>query len=260
MGAEKPLPIPLGFLFMNTGQIVKSRTTERFTTLPNEVIKSKDLSLEDKGLLSYLLSLPSDWVIYKQNLYNSLPDKKGSIDKSFKNLQKKGYILSVKVHDQKTGRFVGWNHVVYDIPAEIEKNRESENPTSEITEFGESAHILNTNVLQKTNLIQNTKCVQKPSISEVEDYFLEKGSTIEAAKKAFEYYDVADWKDSKGKPVKNWKQKMLAVWINNSNFNNNFKSPKTKKEQYEQWYERIKNSIGSEENSQTYGLLNSRNT
>jgi hypothetical protein len=244
---------------MNTGQIIKSRTTERFTTLPNEVIKSKDLSLEDKGLLSYLLSLPSDWVIYKQNLYNSLPDKKGSIDRSFKSLQKKGYILSVKVHDQKTGRFIGWNHVVYDIPAEVEKIQQSENPTSENTEFGESAPILKTNVLLKTNLIQKTNSIQKPTLSEVEDYFLEKGSTVEAAKQAFEYYDVADWQDSKGKPVKNWKQKMLAVWINNRNFNNNFKSPKTKKEQYEQWYERLKNSIGSEENTPTYGLLNPRN-
>jgi hypothetical protein len=240
---------------MNTGQIIKSRTTERFTTLPNEVIKSKDLSLEDKGLLSYLLSLPSDWVIYKQNLYNSLPDKKGSIDRSFKSLQKKGYILSVKVHDQKTGRFIGWNHVVYDIPAEVEKIQQSENPTSENTEFGENAPILKTNVLLKTNLIQKTNSVQKPTLSEVEDYFLEKGSTVEAAKQAFEYYDVADWQDSKGKPVKNWKQKMLAVWINNRNFNNNFKSVNKKMDQYAEWYSKLTSNLGGEENSKVSGFI-----
>jgi len=240
---------------MNTGQIIKSRTTERFTTLPNEVIKSKDLSLEDKGLLSYLLSLPSDWVIYKQNLYNSLPDKKGSIDRSFKSLQKKGYILSVKVHDQKTGRFIGWNHVVYDIPAEVEKIQQSENPTSENTEIGESAPILNTNVLLNTNLIQKTNCIQKPTLSEVEDYFLEKGSTIEAAKQAFEYYDVADWRDSKGKPVKNWKQKMLAVWINNRNFNNNFKSVNKKMDQYAEWYSKLTANLGGEENTKVSGFI-----
>jgi len=240
---------------MNTGQIIKSRTTERFTTLPNEVIKSKDLTLEDKGLLSYLLSLPSDWVIYKQNLYNSLPDKKGSIDRSFKSLQKKGYILSVKVHDQKTGRFIGWNHVVYDIPAEVEKIQQSENPTSENTEFGESAPILKTNVLLKTNLIQKTNSIQKPTLSEVEDYFLEKGSTVEAAKQAFEYYDVADWQDSKGKPVKNWKQKMLAVWINNRNFNNNFKSVNKKMDQYAEWYSKLTANLGGEENTKVSGFI-----
>ena len=37
----------------------------------------------------------------------------------------------------------------------------------------------------------------------------------------------------------------------------NFKHPQTKKEQYEQWYERIKNSIGSEDNTETFRMLGS---
>lgn len=139
---------------MNTGQIVKSKSTERFTTLPNELIKSKTLSLDEKGLLSYLLSLPSDWVIYKKNLYNNLPDKPGTIDRAFKGLQNKGYILSIKMHDLGTGRFVGWNHVVYDLPAENEDIRVRESPTSEITDLGESASIQKTNSIQKKDLIQ----------------------------------------------------------------------------------------------------------
>ena len=139
---------------MNTGQIVKSKSTERFTTLPNELIKSKTLLLEEKGLLSYLLSLPSDWVIYKKNLYDSLPDKPGTIDRGFKGLQNKGYILSIKIHDLSTGRFVGWNHIVYDIPAENQDNRVRETPTSEITDFGKSANIQKTNSIQKKDIIQ----------------------------------------------------------------------------------------------------------
>ena len=139
---------------MNTGQIVKSKSTERFTTLPNELIKSKTLSLDEKGLLSYLLSLPSDWVIYKKNLYNNLPDKPGTIDRAFKGLQNKGYILSIKMHDFGTGRFVGWNHVVYDLPAENQDIRVRETPTSEITDFGESATIQKTNSILKKDIIQ----------------------------------------------------------------------------------------------------------
>jgi hypothetical protein len=220
---------------MNTGKIIKSRSTERFTTLPNDVIKSKSLTLEEKGLLTYLLSLPSDWVIYKQNLYNNLPDRKGTIDKCFKGLQCKGYIVSAKVHDLNTGRFIGWNHIVYD--TDITENRESENPKSEFTDVGKSDAIQNTDVLQNTYSIQKKKSIQKPTQIEVENYFIEKGSTIEKGRQAFEYYEVADWHDSKGRPVKNWKQKMLAVWINNNNFNN--KSPKTKIENYEEKFNRI---------------------
>lgn len=223
---------------MNSGKIIKSKSTERFTTLPNELIKSTDLALDEKGLLAYLLSLPSDWVIYKQNLYNNLPDKHGSIDRAFKGLQQKGYIHSYKVNGTD-GKFVGWNHIVYDVPNNRhEENRLSEKPTSEITDFGKSASI------QKKDLILNTNTIQKkefiaPTLEEVKTFFIEKGDTAENAKTAFDYYSVANWKDARGKAVKNWKQKMIAVWINKSNFNNNKKSDyELRKNHYEsvmQW-------------------------
>jgi len=116
-------------------------------------------------------------------------------------------------------------------------------------------HMENENENRNENINRNKKNI-KPTISEVEDYFIEKGSTVEKAKQAFEYYETANWHDSKGKPVKNWKQKMLAVWINNSNFNNSFKSPKTKTEIYADYYERLRASIGSQEDSKTNGLIN----
>jgi len=52
-----------------------------------------------------------------------------------------------------------------------------------------------------------------PSILEVEVYFFENGYRKEIGKKAHQYYDVADWSDSKGNKVKNWKQKMNSVWF-----------------------------------------------
>lgn len=52
-----------------------------------------------------------------------------------------------------------------------------------------------------------------PSVDNVISYFVEKGYTEESARKAFDFYDVADWHDSKGNPVKNWKQKMINVWF-----------------------------------------------
>lgn len=56
-----------------------------------------------------------------------------------------------------------------------------------------------------------------PTQSEVISYFLEKGYTQESACKAFDYYDVANWADSKGAKIKNWKQKMIAVWFKEEN-------------------------------------------
>lgn len=141
---------------MNTGQIIKSKTTERFTVVPNEIIKSVKLSMDEKGLLSYLLSLPSDWVLYKKNLYDSLPDSKGAIDRVFKSLQDKGFICSVKVVNEK-GQFEGWNHVVYDESC-LEKPKSVkvdvglyEKPKQGFAELGESAPILNTDLILNTN-------------------------------------------------------------------------------------------------------------
>lgn len=67
-----------------------------------------------------------------------------------------------------------------------------------------------------------------PTLIEVENYFFENGYTKESGKKAFNYYDVANWIDGKGNKIKNWKQKMQGVWFKEENkikgtVNNEFK-------------------------------------
>ena len=56
-----------------------------------------------------------------------------------------------------------------------------------------------------------------PEILEVENYFLENGYPKELAKRFFDSYSVADWIDSKGNKVKNWKQKAINVWFKPEN-------------------------------------------
>jgi|GEM_PF-3138118 len=134
---------------MNTGQIIKSRTTERFTVITNDISRSKELTLEEKGLMVFLLSLPGDWVLYKTNLHEHLGEQKGTVDRIWRNLQKKGYIVSVK-SISSDGRFNGWNHVVYDLPApETEELRNQESPTPTNIDVGKSVPILKTNILTK---------------------------------------------------------------------------------------------------------------
>lgn len=52
-----------------------------------------------------------------------------------------------------------------------------------------------------------------PTIDEVIKYFQENGYTKDSAEKMFKSYSVADWIDSKGNPVKSWKQKAINVWF-----------------------------------------------
>ena len=56
-----------------------------------------------------------------------------------------------------------------------------------------------------------------PTLLEVENYFEEKGFKKDVAKRAWMGYDAANWHDSKGKQVLNWKQKMIQVWFSDEN-------------------------------------------
>lgn len=56
-----------------------------------------------------------------------------------------------------------------------------------------------------------------PTLSEVISYFSENGYSADHAHKAFHYYNDADWKDSKGNRVINWKQKFRGNWFKEEN-------------------------------------------
>lgn len=48
-----------------------------------------------------------------------------------------------------------------------------------------------------------------PTLEEVQEYCLQRNSSVDP-KKFWDYFDTGDWKDSEGKPVKNWKQKLIT--------------------------------------------------
>lgn len=56
-----------------------------------------------------------------------------------------------------------------------------------------------------------------PTVEEVEMFFEANGYTQESARKAHAYYADGNWRDSKGNPVLNWKQKCRAVWFKPEN-------------------------------------------
>jgi hypothetical protein len=69
---------------------------------------------------------------------------------------------------------------------------------------------------------------EPPTISEVTTYFCENGFSESVARKAFEHYNVADWFDSQGHKVRNWKQKMISVWFKEENRNGTHQEHSTK--------------------------------
>ena len=78
-------------------------------------------------------------------------------------------------------------------------------------------HMENENINENINVNKKSKVFKAPDISEVIEYFIANGYCEAAAIKAHSYYSIADWHDSKGDKVKNWKQKMQAVWFKEEN-------------------------------------------
>ena len=107
----------------------------------------------------------------------------------------------------------------------VQKRLDERTSKSEKARLSVSKRWSDTNVLRtqydsntiKESKIKEKKVIYTPLIDEVILYFNENGYTKESAVKAYNFYDVANWVDSKGNKVKNWKQKMQGVWFKDEN-------------------------------------------
>ena len=62
-----------------------------------------------------------------------------------------------------------------------------------------------------------TKAIKKkpftpPTLEEWLDFCREKNLNLDKMRNAYEGYVAADWHDTQGSPIRNWKQKILMVW------------------------------------------------
>ena len=73
---------------------------------------------------------------------------------------------------------------------------------------------------KELELESKEKCKKKsrfipPTLEQIQEYCEERNNDVDA-QRFFEYYSAGGWKDAKGNPVKNWKQKIIT-WENRGN-------------------------------------------
>lgn len=76
--------------------VIKRRHTIQYAQIHNNPLQNDLVDLRAIGLLSHLMSLPSDWIIYKTQLYKKFSRK--NIDAAWKELANKklyNWILTV---------------------------------------------------------------------------------------------------------------------------------------------------------------------
>lgn len=134
----------------NTGLIIKSKLTEKFTTIPNSVLNDPKLSWKAKGILCKLLSNKSDWAVYKSQLQQFSSDGRDSTTSGFNELVERGYIVAVRRHNDK-GQFMGWDYIVYDEP--ITETPITDNPSTV------NPSLINTNITNTKEINTNTSII-----------------------------------------------------------------------------------------------------
>lgn len=83
--------------------IIKTRKENRFTTLHNEPLQTLK-NLKSIGLLAYLMSLPSDWTIYKTQLAKTFG--RGPVNTAFEELLENRYLFIIKTRVGKSDDYL----------------------------------------------------------------------------------------------------------------------------------------------------------
>ena len=96
-------------------KLIRVKKDNNFTTINNEFIFNKNLSLKAKGLLCHILALPNDWTLYVEEVGKWHKDGKTSIYSAFKELTSNGYMKREQIRDSK-GKIIKWNYLVFEKP------------------------------------------------------------------------------------------------------------------------------------------------
>lgn len=100
--------------------------TQQFTTVAQSIIRDKNLTLKDLGLLVSLLSLPDNWEFSERGLYATFPnDGMNSIRTGLKNLERLGYLK--RVRKRLGGKLAEVEWSVFDAPCLENPNVEKPN-------------------------------------------------------------------------------------------------------------------------------------
>jgi hypothetical protein len=184
----------------NSTTFLRVEKTKNYTVILNSLITSTSLTSDEKSLLFHILSLPDDWVIYKdyfKNYYSGcISDKK--IDNAWKGLETKGYLKKDRVKRQD-GKFSSWHYEVREVPfTDIPKSDMSENQTIGNTTSQEKGDIQSTNKpntneqstketnLDNTSIILGKKEINNTKNEETIQAYMQRSVNLNAMNKLFE--------------------------------------------------------------------------
>lgn len=131
-----------------------------FTTLSNEILQSKELTLKSKGLYAYMMSLPNDWDFSISGIETQIKEGKTAIRNSLLELEEIGLLFRKRERDA-SGQLKNVEYWIYS-----EFTPKSDFPTLEKPTL--ENHTQTKEINNKRNINKNTK--EKKSIKKENIY------------------------------------------------------------------------------------------
>ncbi len=111
----------------NISKVTREKN-ENYTTIGNEVLRDKRISLKAKGLLITALGLPPTWELSVSGLQKCLKEEEKAIRSAFNELIEFGYCDRKRLRDPETQLFIGTEYIFRETPINREPDPPAQNP------------------------------------------------------------------------------------------------------------------------------------
>ena len=180
-----------------------------------ELLHDKNTTMQEKLLLveiSQLSMLDKGCIASNNHFAELLQVKKESISRSISSLENKGYITTkIKDGSRNHERVITINKMLFSINNLLFDPKQ--NVISPLTKCLETKDNISINKDSKGANAPKQLFVS-PTLEEIVTYIKESGLYVDA-NKFFKYYSSSNWKDNRGRAVKNWKLKLIS-WDKNT--------------------------------------------
>ena len=104
---------------MNDNINFKIPTYKKFTVMPNTYLHDQSVSLNARGIMATMFSLPDDWDYSAAGLIKIVPDGARVVKGALKELEEHGYLIREQAKDDK-GRFGKMNYILVPDPSDLQ--------------------------------------------------------------------------------------------------------------------------------------------
>lgn len=197
-----------------------SRRIANYTCIDNGIACDEELSLQERGLMLTVLSLPDDWEFNIRGLSKRCHESMPTIGKIIKRLIDHGYCKRRRLTDPETGRIIHWEYLFFEVKNGYGCTSEPESniPHVENPQCGNSS----------SGKVAQTKYYNKPSNNKPSNKEREGSDfvppTLDQVKQMVHDYRLShtdptlfwihfserDWKYKDGKPMKSLKRALYS--------------------------------------------------